>query len=156
MNHDRMTPEALAEIANRAELVVRNHADWSVAAAVLVAGRDVPALLDEISRAWAENAQLCETIVRDREANREICEGMAAQNARLRAELEAAKRDMRLLSDEYKFCNMCKYHNGEGVDTCSHPLRFSCDTENFYEWRGVPANAPAQGETDETRGGGEG
>ena len=81
-------------------------------------------------------------------------ESLAVENTRLRAELEAAKGDMRLLSDEYKFCNMCKYHNGEGVDTCSHPLRFSCDAENFYEWLGVPANTPAQGATDETRGGG--
>ena len=81
---------------------------------------------------------------------------LLAEVERLRAELEAAKEDMRALSDEYKFCNMCKYHNGEGVDTCSHPLRFSCDAENFYEWRGVPANTPAQGATDETMGGGEG
>jgi hypothetical protein len=65
---------------------------------------------------------------------------LIAEVERLRAELEAARGDMRALSDEYKFCNMCKYHNGEGVDTCSHPLRFSCDAENFYEWRGVTEN----------------
>ena len=136
MNEDRMTPEALAEIANRAEMVTRNHADWSVAAAVLLAGRDVPALLAEVERL------------------RTAEESLAVENARLARELEAAKGDMRLLSDEYKFCNLCKYHNGDGVDTCSHPLRFSCDAENFYDWRGAPANTPAQGATDETRGGG--
>ena len=55
MNEDRMTPEALAEIANRAEMVTRNHADWSVAAAMLLAGHDVPALLAEVERLRGEN-----------------------------------------------------------------------------------------------------
>lgn len=156
MNEDRMTPEALAEIANRAEMVTRNHADWSVAAAVLLAGHDVPALLDEISRTWAENAQLCETIVRDREANREICEGMAAQNARLRAELEAAKRDLHELAQ----CVSCKHSWAKGM-RCKIPSKERISTGDgkrchTWEWRGVPANTPAQGETDETRGGGEG
>lgn len=151
MNEDRMTPEALAEIANRADLVVRNHADWSVAAAVLLAGRDVPALLDEISRTWAENAQLCETIVRDREANREICEGMAAQNARLHAELEAAKNDL----DDAQPCFACSHfrrNRGKcfGAGICctkdiiitegDKPNTFCAtipdDGRDLFEWRG--------------------
>ena len=55
MNDDRMTPEALAEIANRANLVVKNHEDWSVAAAVMLAGHDVPKLIAEVRRLRAEN-----------------------------------------------------------------------------------------------------
>lgn len=52
-------------------------------------------LFAEVERLRAENARLCETIIRDRDVNREICEGIAEMNARLRAELEAAKVDIR-------------------------------------------------------------
>ena len=107
-----------------------------------------PALFDEIHRLKQENAQLCDTIVRDREANREIGEAIASENAALRAELEAAKWDLHTLSDEYKFCDTCKYCGGDGVDGCTHPQRFSCDAENFYEWRGVTENGGANGRVD--------
>lgn len=144
-------------------------------AAFIAASRTaVPQMAAEIRRAWAENKELRDAL-KGAEVIASQAKGHLAENARLkelldmaitgrnhaddvaialRAELEAAKEDMRALSDEYKFCNMCKYHNGEGVDTCSHPLRFSCDAENFYEWCGVPANTPVQGATDETMGGG--
>ena len=98
---------------------------------------DIPRLLFDTARIYGENAEL-----------RAEVEPLRAENTRLRAELEAAKRDIRALSDEYKFCNMCKYHNGEGVDTCSHPLRFSCDAKNFYEWRGATENGGANGRAD--------
>ena len=71
-----------------------------------------------------------------------------AELARVTRELGAAKADMRALSDEYKFCNFCRYHNGDGVDTCDHPQRFSCDRENFYEWRGLVPTTP----TDRAQG----
>ena len=120
MNEDRMTPEALAEIEGKA----KKCADNKLPAFALVYSTERELALDAVPQ-------------------------MAAEIRRAWAELEAAKRDLRLLSDEYKFCNLCKYHNGEGVDTCSHLLRFSCDAENFYEWRGAPDNTPAQGATDE-------
>ena len=66
-------------------------------------------------------------------------ESLAVDNTRLRAELEAAKGDMHMLSDEYKFCDTCKYSGCAGVDGCTHPRRFLCDRENFYEWRGACA-----------------
>ena len=102
---------------------------------------DAPALLAEVER-------LQELANRDRTMHCENCERTERENIRLRAELEAAKRDLRNLSDEYKFCDTCKYCGGDGVDGCTHPRRFSCDRENFYEWRGAPS--PGEGE----RGGG--
>ena len=42
------------EIEARANLVVKNHEDWSVSAAVILAGHDVPKLLAEIRRLRAE------------------------------------------------------------------------------------------------------
>ena len=91
---------------------------------------------------WESVVSLASTIAHD------DAPALLAEVWRIRAELEAAKGDIRALSDEYKFCNMCKYHNGEGVDTCSHPLRFSCDAKNFYEWRGATENGGANGRAD--------
>ena len=117
MNEDRMTPEALAEIANRAELVVKNHADWSVAAAVLLAGRDVPAILAEVER--------------------------------LRAELEAITKQI----NSVRTCKMCVHHKSDVFENpcavCNMIVK-----QNFKWACPCPANTPAQGATDETRGGG--
>lgn len=148
MNDDRMTPEALAGIEGLAAEATEG--TWVVDKMGRFEDHDECRISlpdDEIELCRYENADF---IV----ASRLAVPQMAAEIRRAWEELGAAKEDMRALSDEYKFCNMCKYHNGEGVDTCSHPLRFSCDAENFYEWLGVPANTPAQGATDETRGGG--
>ena len=133
MNDDRMTPEALAEIANRAEMVTRNHADWSVAAAVTLAGRDVPALLAEVERL------------------RTAEESLAVENARLRAELEAITKQI----NRVRSCKMCAHHKS---DVFENPCAV-CNmiVKQNFEWaRPCPANTPAQGATDETRGGGEG
>ena len=84
-------------------------------------------------------------------------ESLAVENARLRAELEAAKGDLHELAQ----CVSCKHSYAKGI-RCQIPSKkriSSRDGKRCYtwEWRGVcPANTPAQGATDETRGGGEG
>lgn len=97
-------------------------------------GEDVPALLAEVERLRAENAQLCETIVRERDANRGICEGIAAQNTRLRAELEAAKRDMQMAGWGNN-CEVCAYYDAP----YDNPHCKGCDNEpgkSGFKWRG--------------------
>ena len=44
----------LDEIEAIANLVVKNHEDWSVSAAVILAGHDVPKLIAEVRRLRAE------------------------------------------------------------------------------------------------------
>lgn len=117
MTDRRLTPQERAEIRNRAERLSISARNYSVSYEQCVT-EDVPAILADLDAADAENASL-------------------------RTQLEAAKRDLHDISDVYKFCDMCKYHRGDGADTCTHPERFSCDAENFYDWRGVcPDNAP--------------
>jgi len=88
--------ERLAEIANRAELVVRNHADWSVAAAVMLAGRDVPALLAEVERLNSENEVLRHIIAStDREPEIYAANGMLVKvkDGRVTVEYEGGAKD---------------------------------------------------------------
>ena len=54
--------------------------------------------------------------------------------ARVTAERDAAARDLKWLSNEYKFCVTCKRDNGRGVWDCNDER---CDAENHYEWRGL-------------------
>ena len=81
---------------------------------------------------------------------------LKAENARLRAELEAAKRDLHELAQ----CVSCKHSYAKGM-RCQIPSKERISTGDgkrchTWDWRGVPANTPAQGATDETEGGGEG
>ncbi|MEA4999284.1 MAG: hypothetical protein VB087_07865 [Candidatus Limiplasma sp.] len=67
-------------------------------------------------------------------------EAAYAEIARLTAERDAAARDLKWLSNEYKFCVTCKRDNGRGVRDCNDER---CDAENHYVWRGLCAeNAP--------------
>lgn len=66
--------------------------------------------------------------------------------ARLTAERDAAIRDLKWLSNEYKFCTTCKRDNGRGIWDCNDER---CDAENHYEWRGPCAeNAPTGAESE--------
>ena len=117
----------LDEIEARANLVVKNHEDWSVAAAVTLAGRDVPALLAEVER-LKETLDMATT-------GRDHAEDLAVI---LRAELEAAKQDIRDMlradcSEEH--CEKCKTHK-KGL-VC---MIGNCDNA---EWRGVTENGGA-------------
>ena len=79
-------------------------------------------------------------------------ESLAVENARLRAELEAAKEGIH----EFAQCVSCKHSYASGM-MCRIPSKERAtdgDRCNTWEWRGVTSNTPAQGATDETRGGG--
>ena len=127
MNDDRMTPEALAEIRKRAvRAACGKHKDDGW----LFCRIDAPDLLAEVER-------------------------LTDENSRLRAELEAAKRDLH----DFAQCVSCKHSYARMF--CRIPAKERITTGDgnrchTWDWRGVPANTPAQGATDETRGGGEG
>ena len=71
---------------------------------------------------------------------------LIAEVERLRAELEAARGDMRELSGHYKICKFCMYDKGGGVSDCKD---YKCDSENHYDWRGLCAeNGGANGRVD--------
>ena len=80
-------------------------------------------------------------------------ERLTSENARLRAELEAAKEDFAdYVHGGHEKCEYCAHD-----DECEPGESLCHGNINGWEWRGVcPANTPAQGATDETRGGGEG
>ena len=130
MNDDRMTPEAIAEIRKRAvRAACGKHKDdgW------LFCRIDAPDLLAEVERL------------------RTAEESLAVENARLRAELEAITKQI----NRVRSCKMCAHHKS---DVFENPCAV-CNmiVKQNFEWaRPCPANTPAQGATDETRGGGEG
>ena len=134
MREERLSKERLAEIRDRAvRAACGKHKDdgW------LFCRIDAPELLAEVERL------------------RTAEESLAVENSRLRAELEAAKLDLH----KFAQCRSCK-HSYAGGMMCRIPSKERvtdgkrCHT---WEWRGLcPANTPAQGATDETRGGGEG
>ena len=134
----KITPERLAEIKARAEDALE-----SVRLAREALAVNIPDLIAEVERLRWEIEDEKDRHVSTIALRDSMYAEKDADNTRLRAEMEAAKLDIRALSGEYKFCYKCKHHNGEG-DTCSHPLRFSCDAENFYEWRGATENGGAK------------
>jgi len=81
---------------------------------------------------------------------REEIPDLLAENARLRAELEAAKRDLHLFAQ----CVTCE-HTYDGGMRCRVPIKareHKGDYCSTWQWRGVcPANTP-----DAREGGGEG
>ena len=72
-------------------------------------------------------------------------EAAYAEIASLQAERDAAIRDLKWLSNEYKFCTTCKLDNGNGVWDCNDER---CDAENHYDWRGLCAENAQEGGTD--------
>ena len=86
-------------------------------------------------------------------------ESLTVENARLRAELEAAKND---LAQECYTCKHFRDNDGKCPlwGTKCRELGWKAflglgDAPPYeWEWRGVPANTPTQGEMDEARGGG--
>ena len=86
----------------------------------------------------------------------ETAKGLTAENARLRAELEAAKEDMHLFAQ----CVTCT-HTYDGGMRCRVPLKerkHKGDYCTTWQWRGpCAANCGEQGAPfDEPMGGGEG
>ncbi len=73
-------------------------------------------------------------------------EYLLALVARLTAERDAAVMDLRMLSDELKFCRTCKHDRGKGVFDCG---KHDCDEKNLYEWRGVCEENTEGGRADD-------
>ena len=151
--NEPMSAEKLAEIRERAEEVYMHGASYTKSAVEQAQTEMV--LLAEVERLRAENVQLGGMITSERDANREVCEGIAAQNTRLRAELEAAKEDMHRIAQ----CVTCA-HTYDGGMRCRVPLKerkHKGDYCTMWQWRGpTPANCGEQGAPfDEPMGGGD-
>ena len=65
-------------------------------------------------------------------------ESLTAERDRFKARAEAAERDIRALSDEFKICRFCKHDRGGGIWDCKDS---QCDAKNHYEWRGPQEGA---------------
>ena len=102
----------------------------------------LPAALDALEAAQAES----EEWKRDYGSAIELLAEKKKQIDALTAERDAAARDLKWLSNEYKFCVTCKLDNGGGVWDCNDER---CDAENHYKWRGLCAdNAPTGAESE--------
>ena len=130
-----MTQEELTAIETRIENLKEARWESVVSLASTIARDDAPALLSEIrrlrdevdglERAYDLKAIVHDTLLRDYMALRR-------KNTRLRAELEAAKRDIKKVLTEpmmRDMCDVCK--KDDGLRSC-----WSCDDA---EWRGLCA-----------------
>ena len=61
---------------------------------------------------------------------------LLAYIAELERERDAAVIDMKLLANEYGFCDMCKYFNSQQACEEPHP-GLLCAEHKKWEWRGV-------------------
>ena len=105
--------------------------DESDRAFIAISRTALPAALDALEASMQREAEKDTTI------------------ARLTAERDAAARDLKWLSNEYKFCVTCKRDNGRGVWDCNDER---CNAENHYEWRGLRSSntdAPTGAESEE-------
>ena len=152
MNEDRMTPEALAEIEGLAAAATEG--TWVVDKMGRFEDHDECRISlpdDEIELCRYENADF---IVASRLAVPQMAAEIRrawAENARLRAELEAITKQI----NRVRSCKMCAHHKS---DVFENPCAV-CNmiVKQNFEWaRPCLTNTPAQGETDEPMGGGEG
>ena len=70
-----------------------------------------------------------------RKAEKDRC-ALLAEVKRLQKELDAAVMDMKLLANEYGFCDMCKYFNSQQACEEPHP-GLLCAENKKWEWRGL-------------------
>ena len=116
---------------------------WSIAQAVkrLAAYEDtgltpdeivaIKAKLGEFSEAFKGAQAVCEVAISEKKQ-------AIAERDRFKARAEAAERDIRALSDEFKICRFCKHDRGGGIWDCKDS---QCDAKNHYEWRGPQEGA---------------
>lgn len=162
MNEKRMTPEALAEIRERAERATPGA--WNLKKDGRYEDHDecrIELPDDDIELCRYENGEFIAHAREDVPALIAEIARLTTENASLRAELEAAKND---LAHECYTCKHFRDNDGKCPlwGTKCRELGWKAflglvDAPPYeWEWRGIcPANTPALGATDETRGGGE-
>lgn len=124
-------------------------ADYARALAI-----EIDRLNTELERVASENSTLEASAKRNHEAANLLsidCKSLRVENARLRAELEAANGDLWLIAIGKEPCDVCAH---KGKDAKESPC-VTCYGSDF-EWRGLVPNTPnAEADAHET-GGGEG
>jgi hypothetical protein len=89
------------------------------------------AKLVKFSEAFKGAQAVCEVAISEKKQ-------AIAERDRFKARVEAAEKDIRALSDEFKICRFCKHDRGGGIWDCKDS---QCDAKNHYEWRGPQEGA---------------